>query len=181
MSFAEAASLPVVFCAALHCRESLSACPCVASLLGGRFVELDKRDFAINTSLEMTSLDKGRSFLAVDLEALLRGRFEHSAKLWESVMGMAHRGEITPIEPITTFSLGGVASAIRVMQAGTHVGKIVVEPREGEMGRVIPQSAPRRLLRSDAAYVLVGGLGGIGRAFASTMMRHLGARHLVFI
>jgi NADP-dependent 3-hydroxy acid dehydrogenase YdfG len=46
---------------------------------------------------------------------------------------------------------------------------------------VMPQKAPRPSLRSDATYVLVGGLGGIGRAFASVMVQHLGARHLVFI
>jgi NAD(P)-dependent dehydrogenase (short-subunit alcohol dehydrogenase family) len=46
---------------------------------------------------------------------------------------------------------------------------------------VMPQSSPRPSLLPDAAYVLVGGLGGIGRAFASVMVRHLGARHLIFI
>ncbi|KAF7182343.1 hypothetical protein CNMCM7691_001823 [Aspergillus felis] len=147
----------------------------------GRFVELGKRDFAINTSLEMASLAKSISFLTVDLMSLLLQRLEKGSELWESVMNMARRQEIQPIEPIATFGLGDIESAMRTMQAGRHIGKIVLEPRKGESGRVMPQGAPRPSLQSDAAYVLVGGLGGIGRSFASVMVRHLGARHLVFI
>ena len=147
----------------------------------GRFVELGKRDFAINTSLEMASLAKSISFLTVDLMSLLLQRLEKGSELWESVMNMARRQEIQPIEPIATFGLGDIESAMRTMQAGRHIGKIVLEPRREDSGRVMPQRAPRPSLDSDAAYVLVGGLGGIGRSFASVMVRHLGARHLIFI
>ena len=43
----------------------------------------------------------------------------------------------------------------------------------------MPQDASKRLLRADASYLIVGGLGGIGRATASWMMEH-GAKNIIF-
>jgi NAD(P)-dependent dehydrogenase (short-subunit alcohol dehydrogenase family) len=43
----------------------------------------------------------------------------------------------------------------------------------------MPQQASRTLLRTDASYLLVGGLGGLGRAIALWMVHH-GARAIIF-
>lgn len=43
----------------------------------------------------------------------------------------------------------------------------------------MPQPVSRNLLRADASYLLVGGLGGIGRAIALWMIAH-GARNIIF-
>jgi NAD(P)-dependent dehydrogenase (short-subunit alcohol dehydrogenase family) len=43
----------------------------------------------------------------------------------------------------------------------------------------MPQQASRTLLRTDASYLLVGGLGGLGRAIALWMVDH-GARAIIF-
>ncbi len=66
------------------------------------------------------------------------------------------------------------------MQKGSHIGKIVVTmPAE-------PNSLPtagkqnKLALRSDASYLLVGGLGGLGRA-VSTWLVENGAKNLVYL
>jgi NAD(P)-dependent dehydrogenase (short-subunit alcohol dehydrogenase family) len=44
----------------------------------------------------------------------------------------------------------------------------------------MPRAAPQTVLRGDATYVLVGGMGGIGRALAVRLVES-GAKHLVFL
>ena len=70
------------------------------------------------------------------------------------------RGSIHPIHPVKVFEAADIVSAFRYMQAGTHLGKIVVHMPAN------PDSLPRPIVktfpsfRSDSAYLLVGGLGG---------------------
>ena len=46
--------------------------------------------------------------------------------------------------------------------------------------KVTCPNASKTLFRNDASYLLVGGLGGIGRAIASWMVEH-GAKHMVLV
>lgn len=46
--------------------------------------------------------------------------------------------------------------------------------------KVTAPNASKTLFRKDASYLLVGGLGGIGRAIASWTVEH-GAKHLVLV
>lgn len=66
------------------------------------------------------------------------------------------------------------------MQEGKHMGKIVVQFPE-EVAH-IPTSKARTGIsfNGDEAYLLVGGLGGLGRAVAQWMVEH-GAKFLVFL
>lgn len=90
------------------------------------------------------------------------------------------RGSIYPIHPVKVFEAADIVSAFRYMQAGTHLGKIVVHMPAN------PDSLPRPIVktfpsfRSDAAYLLVGGLGGIGRS-VSTWLVERGAKELIFL
>lgn len=64
------------------------------------------------------------------------------------------------------------------MQAGQHMGKIVVSMSESPS----PTSnmSAEISFSSDHAYLLVGGLGGIGRAISQWMVEK-GARNLVYL
>jgi NAD(P)-dependent dehydrogenase (short-subunit alcohol dehydrogenase family) len=70
------------------------------------------------------------------------------------------------------------------MQQGKHIGKMVVELRNSQ-GKLLvsdvqaPQKRPVTLDGS-AAYLLVGGLGGLGRSIARYMVQQ-GARNLIFL
>jgi D-arabinose 1-dehydrogenase-like Zn-dependent alcohol dehydrogenase len=78
-----------------------------------------------------------------------------------------------------TFAASDVRDAFRFMQGGQHIGKIVITmPEEPELQST--QSKPEITLRDDRSYLLVGGLGGLGRAVATWMVQH-GARHLIFL
>lgn len=65
------------------------------------------------------------------------------------------------------------------MQAGTHMGKILIKMPEDTSSLPCTVSNPVVSFRPDASYLLVGGLGGLGKAIALWMVER-GARHLVF-
>ncbi|KAL8682925.1 MAG: hypothetical protein Q9186_001088 [Xanthomendoza sp. 1 TL-2023] len=65
------------------------------------------------------------------------------------------------------------------MQSGLHVGKLVMKASEHSVIPALPHDAYPLELRPDATYVLVGGLGGLGRGIATYLADH-GAKHLAF-
>lgn len=70
------------------------------------------------------------------------------------------------------------------MQQGQHIGKIIVSMR-GKDGKVKVDTAPVQVakkleLHSSASYLLVGGLGGLGRAVSRHLVEH-NARRLVYL
>ena len=101
-------------------------------------------------------------------------------RLLEQCMEFYRQGSIGPIKPMKFFHAAHIIDAFKYMQKGQHIGKIVVtmpkDPQELDMTAV--QQELR--LRPDASYLLVGGLGGLGRAI-STWMVERGARHLLYL
>lgn len=95
-------------------------------------------------------------------------------------MSLYRGGSIAAIEPVEVFEAGRTEDAYRFMQKGTHIGKIVLEmPDDPAELRPVAKRGKLRL-RADAAYIITGGLGGLGRATAR-MMVESGASRLVFI
>lgn len=148
---------------------------CIAPF--GRFVELGKRDFTVNTRLEMRNFEKNVSFTGLDLP--LDSMKGEKRKIWGKLMELYGKGAITPPLPITVFGASEMTKALRIMQSGKHMGKLVMMPRDDEKVKVAPSSTAIDFLRDDSSYLLVGGLGGIGRATAMWMLKH-GARNFIF-
>jgi hypothetical protein len=95
-------------------------------------------------------------------------------------------GHIQALPVARIFSGSKIQEAFQYMQQGSHIGKIVLQfrnPTSGEpqLGQVQPASASNRVvLDGSASYLLVGGLGGLGRSVAVYMVQH-GARNLTFL
>lgn len=92
---------------------------------------------------------------------------------------MYESGAIKPITPIRVFPAAKIEDSFRYMQKGTHLGKIVLTMPEAGAGLAITRTAHEVTLRPSASYLLVGGLGGLGRAVARWLVEK-GARHLIF-
>jgi NADP-dependent 3-hydroxy acid dehydrogenase YdfG len=73
-----------------------------------------------------------------------------------------------------------IEDAYRSLQKGQHIGKLVV--RMPADHTLLPAAKPydRLRLRPDASYLIVGGLGGLGRGVATWLAEH-GARNLIFL
>jgi NADPH:quinone reductase-like Zn-dependent oxidoreductase/acyl transferase domain-containing protein len=98
---------------------------CIAML--GRFVEIGKRDIQQNRQLEMANFGRSVSFCAMDLVHLGNYKGEKVSRILRTVLRMIEEGDISPRTPITTFSISDLPQAFRTMQAGKHIGKIVVK------------------------------------------------------
>ena len=88
--------------------------------------------------------------------------------------------KIRPIKPMRIFAANEVAEAFKYMQSGKHMGKIVIRmPRADEHVSAEPIKLPMTL-DPTKAYIVVGGLGGIGRALGNWLVER-GARHLIIL
>ena len=149
---------------------------CIAPF--GRFVELGKRDFTVNSRLEMRQFEKNVTFIGLDVP--LDSQQGEKKKTWGEIMTLYGLGLIKAPQPTTVFGIAEMEKALRTMQSGKHMGKLVIVPRPNEVVKVLPsKNRHEKLLRADASYLLIGGLGGIGRATAFWMIKH-GARNLIF-
>ncbi|KAF5844153.1 hypothetical protein GGP41_008913 [Bipolaris sorokiniana] len=148
---------------------------CVAPY--GKMLEIGKRDFIGKARLDMDLFEANRSFIGIDLARFDATRCQ---RLLQRTVDMLTTGSIRPIEPIKVFDATEVEASFRYMQKGTHLGKVVVSIPEKGMGLPKTLQTPYVGLNPSATYMLVGGLGGLGRAVATWMVER-GARHLMFL
>jgi len=107
---------------------------CIAPF--GRFIELGKRDFAINARLEMAQFAPNVTFAAVDLVHLLSQQPEYGAAAWVKLLHLLNSKSIQVPHPISIYGMSDIEKALRTMQGGRHLGKLVLVPREGETFQV---------------------------------------------
>ncbi|KPM35703.1 Lovastatin diketide synthase LovF [Neonectria ditissima] len=155
---------------------------CVAEF--GKMVEIGKRDLLGSGKLDMDVFMANRSYCCVDMDQMCSKRPAVCKGLLGAVVRYFNDGHILPISPNKVFSADSVQEAFRYMQRGLHIGKIVISIREttGEL-KIDADSATRpKVVKLDASasYLLIGGLGGLGRAVSRWMVEH-GARNLVYL
>lgn len=89
-------------------------------------------------------------------------------------------GFINPIPLSKSFPARQTADAFRYMQKGKHIGKIVVTISETNQPISATLARRQTALSEKFTYLLVGGLGGLGKA-VTTWMVERGARNFVFL
>ncbi|KAI5866390.1 hypothetical protein GGS23DRAFT_556890 [Durotheca rogersii] len=150
----------------------------------GRFVEIGKVDIEAARSLNTAPFGRCASYSGVDLLQLneYSGALTHSA-LTEGVQICQERMKARdshPMHPIERYSISNMENAMRQIQSGLNVGKLVLVPREGDQVNVIPRPIPLSFANPDATYLIAGGLGGIGREI-SLWMAENGAKNIVLV
>ncbi|KAF3771163.1 hypothetical protein M406DRAFT_245563 [Cryphonectria parasitica EP155] len=145
----------------------------------GRFVEIGKRDFELNSQLAMHAFTRVATFTSVELPAFSEAKKAENYELFKEVIRLAGEKVIVPVEPITVFPVSELDRTYRLMQAGKHMGKIVISMKPDELIPILPQKKQVKL-RSNGTYLVVGGLGGIGRSVCHWLVAH-GARNIAII
>lgn len=132
------------------------------------------------------SLPTEHRYCCLDVSQMGAERPEMVAQLMRFIMDSFAKGTLKPIRVDQVFEAPKVLEAFRYMQQGKHIGKIVLGIRDQE-GKPLVQNlsetkrtATALQLDSEGSYLLVGGLGGLGRS-VSVWMVERGARHLVFL
>lgn len=145
----------------------------------GRFVEIGKRDLEQDSRLSMLTFMKNVSFQSVDLLAWERARGHEVSGALQHIMKLLEEGKLRLIAPVSVYAISDLERAFRTMQASQHLGKIVVSASQTDLVPV-HKGRPQMKLSSEASYLVVGGLGGIGRSICEWLVDR-GARHLIVL
>ncbi|KAG8416838.1 putative secondary metabolism biosynthetic enzyme [Metarhizium acridum] len=150
---------------------------CIAPF--GRFIEIGKADIGANTSLPMAYFAKNVTFAAVDLVHMAAGDAQGVQDLTRACMAMLFETKVGQYpKPLHLFSVKDAEKAFSFIQSGKNTGRTVItlDP-DDKVSKYITRKSKWRF-SNQATYLLVGGLGGIGRSIMAWMVEK-GARYFI--
>ncbi|RYP79109.1 hypothetical protein DL771_000087 [Monosporascus sp. 5C6A] len=152
---------------------------CVAKY--GAMLELGKRDIMGSGRLDMLGFQENRSYHGIDLSQFGLERLEALQQLLSVFLSNYKKGVLRPLE-YTVFDASEISGAFRHMQKGDHIGKVIVAMPPADSRSTLKSTPWTRRIRfdPDSTYLLVGGVGGLGRSIA-TWVAERGARKLTFL
>ncbi len=110
---------------------------CIAQF--GRFIEVGKRDLELNNNLEMGAFVRAVSFSSIDLLQLGEFKGHEVHRVLKNIIRLYEEKVITTVEPVTVYPLSDIEKSFRLMQAGKHMGKIVISVKPDDL---VPVSKP---------------------------------------
>ena len=121
-------------------------------------------------------------FIGFNLQQMeLDGKYWRKAtNALAKVFDLLRKKAIRPLFPATVYLFSQFEDAFRALQSGNVCGKIILQPGQNEIVSVMPRSIAPQPLDPNSTFVLVGGLGGLGKALATYLVSR-GARHLAFV
>ncbi|ORV40071.1 sulfolipid-1 biosynthesis phthioceranic/hydroxyphthioceranic acid synthase [Mycobacterium conspicuum] len=145
--------------------------------LGGRFIEIGKKDIYGDTRLGLFPFRRNLAFYGVDVGLMSVSHPAEVRELLNTVYRLTAEGTL-PMPQATHYPLAEAATAIRVMSAAEHTGKLILDvPHTGTSSVVLPPDQVRPF-RADGSYIITGGLGGLG-VFLAEKMAVSGAGRIV--
>ncbi|GAC1343814.1 MAG: type I polyketide synthase [Ktedonobacteraceae bacterium] len=142
----------------------------------GRFLEIGKTDIYLNRSLDLYPFYNNLSYFAIDLDRLCRDRPALVRSLFLELLEYFKNGTLKPL-PRFVFPIQEVEGAFRYLTQRKNIGKVVVSLQDAVHQQ---PSEATVTLRSDATYLITGGLGSLGLLIAHWMTQQ-GVRHLVLM
>lgn len=151
---------------------------CIAPF--GTFLEIGMKDILGNTGLDMRPFLQDATFAFFNLNHIEKDNPKLMAEIIQGTFDYLRRGITKPITPLTVYPISEVENAFRLMQTGKHVGKIALSYSDDDVVPVVRSTTNSLQLNENGTYLLAGGLGGLGRSLAKTLVHH-GARSLCFL
>ena len=143
----------------------------------GRFLEIGKRDIYQNSKIGLLPFQKNLSYFAIDLDRLCRERPDIVGGMLRGIFEMIEAQQLTAL-PLQTFPVSQASDGFRMMAQAKHIGKIAITLDDSNASFEVPAGAVP--IRADGAYLITGGLGDLGLAFARRLAKQ-GAHHLVLL
>ncbi|KAL4814823.1 hypothetical protein BDW67DRAFT_192033 [Aspergillus spinulosporus] len=147
---------------------------CVASR--GKMITLVKPDTYERAQLDLDLLKSNRSFVVVDISAL----HDVYQELLDEIIHLYTQGHIKPITPKSIVGTDQIHNLPAIVNQSKALGTTVVVVPDEVNAHPVLTAQPELKLQPDRAYLLVGGLGGLGQS-VSTYLVERGARHLVYL
>lgn len=147
----------------------------------GRFVEINKQSSSENARLNVGFYEKNVVFASIDRISMFENDKSLGARIFQECWQLVQHGKIAAPETMIEFSYADVAKGFRLSQANKKSGPVILVPNQNDMVPVTPSKYQNvRLFNPLKVYLLVGGLGGLGRTIAEWLTRK-GAKHLAFL
>lgn len=150
---------------------------CIAP--SGHFVEIGLKDIVDDTRLGMRPFMRGASFTSVNLKDLWDNQIDLMAEVVEGTKSYLVEGLVKPADPLVSYPVSDLVKAMRLLQSGKHKGKLVLKWTSDAQIPVLRSPAPPLRLEH-GVFLLVGGMGGLGRSIARFLVSH-GARKFCFL
>ena len=146
----------------------------------GTFIEIGLRIILGNTRLDMKPFMQNATFTFFNLMLVMEQKPDEYGQVFATVHDLVRQNILTAPHSLTTYPLGAVERAFRLIQSGKHLGKLVFVINENHEAPVLQKASASLKLDPKATYLLVGGLGGLGRSLAG-MFIDSGACTIAFI
>ncbi|KAK5993761.1 Highly reducing polyketide synthase cm3B [Cladobotryum mycophilum] len=146
----------------------------------GRFVEIGKKDILTNGRLEMKYFEKNISFSAVDLTLVAKDRSKMMSKLLRTCVKLVQERTLDMLEPITSAPAAEAEKQFRAMQAGNHIGKLILKMNSSQTLKVQPPKPKQATLREDGSYLVVGSSRGLHKDVVKYLAK-LGAKRTILL
>ncbi|KAF2180125.1 hypothetical protein K469DRAFT_640404, partial [Zopfia rhizophila CBS 207.26] len=145
----------------------------------GRFIDVGRVDVQNHGTMAMEIFERNATFSSFDLSTMAVQDVEFCGELMQEVGDMVRNGEICPIA-FKTFDVSELEKAMLYFSKGKHIGKVVATYED--QASIVKMIPPRLQAYFDpeAEYVLVGGLGGLGRSILQWMVSR-GAHHFTVL
>jgi NAD(P)-dependent dehydrogenase (short-subunit alcohol dehydrogenase family) len=151
----------------------------LTTLTDGRFIDVATGEPPTKISLQTTHHLSNVTYSTVDVGLMIKSNPNLVSRLLQSAFDFLRVGKLRRLTPPKIFNFSQISAAFQgVLENRTD--KFVLKASEHDIVPVVPRDAHPFVLNPKATYLLVGGLGGLGRSLAHLLITH-GAKNVVFI
>ncbi len=129
----------------------------------GRVVEVGKTEIFGGRVIDMAVFNKNLSLISVDMDRMMAHRRDLAREVSREVLALLRSGEYELL-PTRIMPVSQLADAFSQVARSTHLGRIVLD--FNEPAPPAKRARPITDIRSDATYLVTGGLGDFGLATA---------------
>ena len=130
----------------------------------GRVVEIGKTEIFGGRLIDMVVFNKNLSLISIDLDRMMAHRKNLLLKVHREVLALIRAGKYELL-PTRILPVSQLADAFDQVARSAHLGRIVLDFTEP--APPVKPARPVTSIRSDAAYLVTGGLGAFGLATAT--------------
>ena len=132
-----------------------------------------------NNSFQRVSSLANVTYSAVDPFHMIKSNTPLISHLLNSTFEMVRGGIIQQSTLLKTFKFSQISAAFQEANRPNQKNKVVLKAKEDDIVPIVPRDEHPLKLSPNATYILVGGLGGLGRSLAGLLISH-GAKNLAF-
>lgn len=145
----------------------------------GNFVLLTEAGIPDLSLFDPSVFIRGVTISSVNFLEMVRTKSPELKDLMQSAFSSFETRRLANPPPLVVFDMSDLEAAVQKASDPTHFGRVILKQSPKS---IVPIQAVQQPLKfnPEASYLLVGGLGGLGRSL-TTWMTSRGARHFIFL